>query len=116
MGLAKLPQVGYGLVMDTWRWNVFEKEDAVKGWNHNWWKLHHDYIGVTQPDGYNIEEETAMDAAGKFHIIDNIPYIRYFFGSFLQIQFYESMCNAAGWNDMHSCKIRGSKSAGQLLW
>lgn len=116
-GLAKLPQVGYGLVMDLWRWNVFENEDAVSLWNQNWWDLHHEYLGVTKPAGYKIREDNVMDAAGKFHIIDNIPYIRYFLGSFLQVQFYEAMCTAAGWkNDMHACQIRGSKDAGQLLW
>lgn len=93
IGLAKLPQVGYGLIMDLWRWNVFENADAVPAWNDNWWKLNYELLGISKPEGYgqNETDNDGLDAAGKFHIIDNIPYIRYFMASFLQIQFYEAM-------------------------
>lgn len=118
-GLAKIPQVGYGLVMDMWRWKIFVNEKDASQWNREWWSLHHSILGVSKPSPSAlgpVRESDLLDAAGKFHIIDNIPYIRYFFASFLQIQLYESMCEAAGWRDMHACKIRGSKAAGQRLW
>lgn len=120
-GLAKLPQIGFGLIMDLWRWELFENPNRVSEWNDLWWQLNENFLGVTKPHpDYNVNGE-GLDAAGKFHIIDNIPYIRYFLGSFLQLQFYEAMCqqtySSSSWNgDMHHCQIRGSKRAGSLLW
>ena len=37
-----------------------------------------------------------FDAAGKFHISNNVPYIRYFISFIVQFQFYEKMCIKAG--------------------
>lgn len=118
-GLAKLPQIGFGLIMDMWRWDIFEQADKVTKWNDLWWQLNEKYLGITKPaPDYNDKGE-GLDAAGKFHIIDNIPYIRYFFASFLQLQFYESMCAATGTEfngNLQNCRIRGSTQAGQILW
>lgn len=117
-GLAKLPQIGFGLIMDLWRWEIFENPDRVSEWNDLWWRMHETFLGITKPTpDYNLKGE-ALDAAGKFHIIDNIPYIRYFLASFLQLQFYEAMCKQEpNWKgNLHDCQIRGSKRAGELLW
>ncbi|ODM97383.1 Angiotensin-converting enzyme [Orchesella cincta] len=116
-GLAKLPQIGFGLLMDLWRWEVFENPDKVLQWNDVWWEMNEQFLGITKPfPGYNTKD--GLDAAGKFHIIDNIPYIRYFLASFLQLQFYESMCKATeNWDgNLHTCRIKGSKPAGAVLW
>lgn len=118
-GLAKLPQIGYGLIMDLWRWKIFENPDKVTEWNDWWWQLNEEFLGITKPrPDYNVNGD-GLDAAGKFHVIDNIPYIRYFLASFLQVQFYEAMCKASDerWDgNLHRCEIKGSKEAGELLW
>jgi hypothetical protein len=72
-GLAKLPQVGFGLIMDMWRWKVFENEDAVTSWNSIWWSLNYEFLGISSPEGYQILGQDKLDPAGKFHIIDNVP-------------------------------------------
>ncbi|CAL8109844.1 unnamed protein product [Orchesella dallaii] len=116
-GLAKLPQIGFGLLMDLWRWEVFENPNRVLQWNDVWWEMNEQFLGITKPfPGYNTKD--GLDAAGKFHIIDNIPYVRYFLASFLQLQFYEAMCKATeDWDgNLHTCRLKGSKPAGAVLW
>jgi len=73
VGLAKLPQVGFGLIMDLWRWKVFENEGDVKSWNSIWWSLNNEFLGISEPSGYDIHGEEKLDPAGKFHVIDNVP-------------------------------------------
>jgi len=100
--------------MDLWRWGIFESKSSASTWNEFWWDLNYEYLGVWKPQGVPLTD--GLDATGKFHIIDNVPYMRYFLASFLQLQFFQAMCEAGGQNNMHTCQLRGSKEAGQLLW
>ena len=116
IALARLPQIGFGLVMDLWRWYIFENEDKPETWNEQWWKLHEELLGISPPTGYNTE---GLDATGKYHIVQNIPYIRYFLSSFLQLQFFEALCRHGGkeeLRDLHECQLRGNEKAGTRLW
>ena len=64
-----------------------------------------------------------FDAAGKFHIPNNTPYIRYYVSHILQYQFYEKMCIEAGQYDpenpesdpLYKCDFYRSKPAGDAL-
>jgi hypothetical protein len=60
--LAKLPQVSFGLIVDLWRWKVFENDEYAIHWNELWWRLNLEYLGVTPPKGYESE---GLDALGK---------------------------------------------------
>ncbi|KAG8245216.1 hypothetical protein J6590_009294 [Homalodisca vitripennis] len=119
MALNKLPQLAFGLVVDKWRWAVMRGLVHPSHYNRAWWALHTEYMGVRPP---TTRSDADFDPAIKFHIIDNTPYIRYYLGAFLQMQFLESMCRAALPDNrtdipfpLHHCDIYGSYQAGSLL-
>ena len=66
-----------------------------------------------------------FDAAGKYHIPNNTPYIRYFVSFIVQFQFYEKMCIEAGQYDpadlsenaspLYKCDFFNSIKAGDIL-
>src|SRR2546430_12869826 len=52
----------------------------------------------------------AFDAAAKFHIANNVPYMRYFLARILQYQFYKAACEQVGWKGpLHRCSFYGAK-------
>ena len=53
----------------------------------------------------------------KFHVPDNTPYMPYFLSGFLQVQFFEAMCEAdhGADYDLHKCDLYNSKRAGSRL-
>ena len=63
IGLFKLPQIAFGLVLDLWRWKIFEKEDDFPEWNKLWWELNDEFLGVKVPHGYT--NHGGLDALGK---------------------------------------------------
>jgi len=66
LALAKLPQISFGLIVDLWRWKVFENEEKVGDWNEYWWDLNRDFMGIEPPEGYFSQ---GLDALGKCKII-----------------------------------------------
>ena len=58
-----------------------------------------------------------LDALAKFHVPDNTPYMPYFLSGFLQVQFFEAMCEAdhGADYDLHKCDLYNSKRAGSRL-
>ena len=63
-----------------------------------------------------------FDAAGKYHIPNNTPYIRYFVSFIVQFQFYEKMCLEAGEyvpsdpsKPLYKCDFFNSEEAGAKL-
>ncbi|CAG7704505.1 unnamed protein product [Allacma fusca] len=97
--------------MDLWRWYVYENENSPETWNTYWWQLNYEFLGISPPTGYTTE---GLDATGKYHVMENIPYIRYFLASFLQLQFFEALCE--DYENIHDCQLRGNKKAGARLW
>lgn len=67
--------------------------------------------------------ENDFDAAAKFHIVNDVEYIRYFISNVIQFQFHRALCIVAGDftpNDseskpLHQCDITSSPEAGHLL-
>ncbi len=56
----------------------------------------------------------AFDPGAKFHIANNVPYLRYFLAYILQFQFYEAACKAAGWEGpLHRCSLYGNEEVGR---
>jgi peptidyl-dipeptidase A len=106
-GVAFLP---FGLLVDKWRWLVFAGELTPATYNEGWWKLRTQYQGVRAPSARPSE---AFDAAAKFHISNNVPYMRYFLARILQFQFYKAACEQVGWKGpLHRCSFYGAKDAG----
>lgn len=114
--LMKLPLIPYSLVIDKWRWELFRGDIDSTTANQRWWQLRMKYQGVKAPIP---RTENDFDPGAKYHIPDNTPYIRYFIGSFIQVQFHRALCMESNKEnpptELHKCSIYGSQRAGNLL-
>lgn len=111
--LEKIAFLPFGLMIDQWRWKVFSGEVTPENYNEAWWKLRHDYQGVSSPD---VRPADAFDPGAKYHIPAGVPYMRYFLARILQFQFHKALCDAAGFQGpLHKCSIYGNKAAGAKL-
>jgi peptidyl-dipeptidase A len=109
-GVSFLP---FGLMVDKWRWGVFNGEIPTDQYNKGWWDLREKYQGVKAP----VERsESDFDPGAKYHVPGNTPYSRYFLARILQFQFHRELCKISG-NEgpLHRCSIYGNKEAGAKL-
>nr|XP_039267513.1 angiotensin-converting enzyme-like isoform X1 [Styela clava] len=111
--LDKIAFLPFGYLIDKWRWDVFSQDSAAKNLNQDWWQYRTKYQGVAPP----VERaEDDFDPAAKFHVSNNVPYIRYFVSFIVQFQFYKSMCDEAGYvGPLYKCDFNGSVEAGTKL-
>jgi len=109
-GVSFLP---FGLLVDKWRWGVFNGEIPTDQYNKGWWDLREKYQGVKAP----VERtEADFDPGAKYHVPGNTPYSRYFLARILQFQFHRELCKTAGnTGPLHRCSIYGNKEAGAKL-
>lgn len=109
-GVSFLP---FGLLVDKWRWGVFNGEIPADKYNQAWWELREKYQGVQAPID---RTENDFDPGAKYHVPGNTPYSRYFLARILQFQFHRELCAIAG-NEgpLHRCSIYGNKEAGAKL-
>ena len=111
--LEKIAFLPFGLLIDEWRWHVFDGTIAPENYNAEWWKLRESLQGVSAPEP---RDETHFDAGAKYHVPGNTPYLRYFIARILQFQFHKALCDAAGFKGpLYECSIFNSKEAGQKL-
>ena len=111
--LDKIAFLPFGLLIDKWRWGVFNQDIKPEDYNAAWWKLRADYQGIMPPVERTEED---FDPGAKYHIPANTPYARYFLARILQFQFHKALCDAAGHEGpLHTCSIYGSKEAGKKL-
>jgi peptidyl-dipeptidase A len=111
--LEKLAFLPFGLVIDQWRWQVFNGQITPDQYNAAWWKLREQYQGVApvSPRG-----EEFFDPGAKYHVPSNTPYARYFLASVLQFQFHRALSKTAGCTTpIHRCSIYGNAAAGEKL-
>jgi peptidyl-dipeptidase A len=114
MALAKVSFLPFGLMIDRWRWGVFDGSIAPDQYNQAWWDLKAKYQGVApvSPRG-----EEFFDAGAKYHVPGNTPYTRYFLSHVLQFQFYKSLCDAAGHEGpLYTCNFANNPEAGKRYW
>lgn len=114
MALAKVAFLPFGLMIDRWRWGVFDGSITPEHYNQAWWDLKARYQGVAPatPRG-----EAFFDPGAKYHVPGNTPYTRYFLAHILQFQFYKALCEAAGHTGpLHQCSFYGNPAAGKKLW
>jgi peptidyl-dipeptidase A len=114
MALAKVAFLPFGLMIDRWRWGVFDGSIKPDRYNQAWWDLKAKYQGVAPaaPRG-----EEFFDPGAKYHVPGNTPYTRYFLSHVLQFQFYKALCDAAGYQGpLYECSFYGNKAAGQKFW
>ena len=111
--LDKIAFLPFGLLIDEWRWRVFDGSVTPENYNAAWWKLREELQGVSAPE---TRDETHFDAGAKYHVPGNTPYLRYFIARILQFQFHKALCDAAGHQGpLHECSIYQSKAAGEKL-
>ena len=112
-GMDKLAFLPFGLLVDRWRWGVFDGSIKPAGYNDAWTALRLQYQGITPPVD---RPDDAFDPGAKYHIPGNTPYTRYFLARILQFQFYKAACDIAGWQGpLHRCTFFGNKEVGNRL-
>jgi peptidyl-dipeptidase A len=111
--LEKVAFLPFGLLVDTWRWEVFSGQVKPDQYNKAWWDLRLKYQGIIPPVQ---RSEADFDPGAKFHVPGNVPYMRYFLARILQFQFQRALCREAGYSGpLHRCSIYGNKVAGERL-
>ncbi len=111
--MDKVAFLPFGLLIDKWRWGVFDGSIPTGGYQAGWDKLRLEYQGIVPPV---TRDETRFDPGAKYHIPNNTPYARYFLARVLQFQFYKAACDQAGWKGpLHRCSFFGNKEVGARL-
>ncbi|XP_066138064.1 angiotensin-converting enzyme-like isoform X2 [Euwallacea fornicatus] len=119
LGLSKITFLPFGYLMDLWRWDVFSEKTKPEDYNCKWWELREKFQGLEPPEDRSEED---FDPAGKYHIIADVPYLRYFISFVIQYQFHRALCEKAGQYDpnnaekpLHECDIYENTVAGNVL-
>ncbi|WP_336986260.1 M2 family metallopeptidase [Altererythrobacter aquiaggeris] len=111
--MDKVAFLPFGLLVDKWRWGVFDGSITPDQYNTAWHGLKEQYQGITPPVARPAD---AFDPGAKYHIPGNTPYSRYFLARILQFQFYKAACDQAGWKGpLHRCSFYGNKEVGKNL-
>ncbi len=111
--MDKVAFLPFGLLIDKWRWNVFNGSVQPNEYNKAWNDLRLEYQGIVPPVPRSEEH---FDPGAKYHIPGNTPYTRYFLARILQFQFYKAACEQAGWTGpLHRCSFYNNKEVGQRL-
>ena len=114
MALSNVAFMPFGLLIDRWRWGVFDGSITPDHYNQAWWDLKAKYQGVAP---VSERGEEFFDPGAKYHVPANTPYTRYFLARVLQFQFYKALCDAAGHTGpLHSCSFAGNTEAGAKYW
>ena len=111
--MDKVAFLPFGLLVDKWRWGVFDGSITPANYNEAWHDLKLEYQGITPPVDRPAD---AFDPGAKYHIPGNTPYTRYFLARILQFQFYKAACDQAGWEGpLHRCSFYGNEEVGRNL-
>ena len=111
--MDKVAFLPFGLLVDKWRWGVFDGSITPANYNKAWTDLRLQYQGIIPPVA---RSEADFDPGAKYHIAGNTPYMRYFLARILQFQFYKAACDISGWKGpLHRCSIYGNKEVGKRL-
>jgi peptidyl-dipeptidase A len=111
--MDKIAFLPFGLLVDRWRWGVFDGSIPASSYNTAWNDLRLAYQGIVPP----VERtEVQFDPGAKFHIPSNTPYARYFLAALLQFQLYKAACDQSGWmGPLHRCSFYGNQEVGRRL-
>jgi peptidyl-dipeptidase A len=109
--MDKVAFLPFGLLVDKWRWQVFDGTLSPDQYNDGWWALRTQYQGIRPPSN---RPSDAFDAGAKYHIPGNTPYMRYFLAHILQFQFHKAACDQAGFEGpLHQCSVYGNEEVGK---
>jgi peptidyl-dipeptidase A len=111
--MDKVAFLPFGLLVDKWRWGVFNGSITPATYNKGWTDLRRQYQGIVPPVERGADR---FDPGAKYHIPATTPYTRYFLARILQFQFYKAACDTAGWKGpLHRCSFYGNKEVGNRL-
>jgi peptidyl-dipeptidase A len=111
--MDKVAFLPFGLLVDKWRWGVFDGSIPPENYNGAWTDLRLEYQGILPPVQ---RSEANFDPGAKYHIPATTPYTRYFLAAMLQFQFYKAACDTAGWKGpLHRCSFFDNKEVGKKL-
>jgi len=111
--MDKVAFLPFGLLIDRWRWNVFDGSIKPADYNTAWTEMRLRYQGIAPPSERGPD---AFDPGAKYHVPGNVPYTRYFLARVLQFQFYQAACKLSGWKGpLHRCSFYGNKAVGEKL-
>jgi len=111
--LGNVAFLPFGMLVDRWRWDVFDGTIPTAEYNAGWWRLRTELQGIGAPSERGEEH---FDPGAKYHIPGNTPYLRYFFAQVLQFQLHQAMCEASGHEGpLHTCSVYGSEAAGEPM-
>lgn len=72
MALERVAFLPFGLLIDKWRWDVYDGNVTKENWNERWWHYRRTIQGLSAP----VERAaTDFDPGAKFHIPGNSQYI-----------------------------------------
>lgn len=72
MALERIAFMPFGLLIDKWRWEVFNGTIGPDQWNTRWWELRKEYQQIVPP---TERGEEFFDPGAKYHIPANSQYI-----------------------------------------
>jgi peptidyl-dipeptidase A len=111
--MDKVAFLPFGLLVDKYRWGLFDGSIPMASANKGWTDLRLKYQGIVSPVP---RDEGDFDAGAKYHVPGNTPYTRYFLARILQFQFFKAACDIAGWKGpLHRCSFYGNKEVGKRL-
>ncbi|QLC21580.1 M2 family metallopeptidase [Parasphingopyxis sp. CP4] len=111
--MDKVAFLPFGLLIDRWRWGVFDGSITPDNYNAAWNEMRLRYQGITPP---TERSEENFDPGAKYHVPNNVSYTRYFLARILQFQFYQAACEQAGWDGpLHRCSFYGNEEVGERL-
>lgn len=111
--MDKVAFLPFGLLLDRYRWGLYDGSIPEAAINTGWNELRRDYQGIVPPVERSAD---GFDAGAKYHIPGNVSYTRYFLARLLQFQFYKAACDTAGWKGpLHRCSFYGNKDVGTKL-
>jgi len=119
MALERIAFLPFGYLVDKFRWDVYSNVTSMENMNCHWWKLRHEIQGLKPPTKRSYKD---FDAGAKYHVANDVGYVRYFTAFIYEFQFYRALCLASGQYDpknkkkpLHRCNFYGSHAAGDKL-
>nr|XP_042907536.1 angiotensin-converting enzyme [Parasteatoda tepidariorum] len=108
--LSKFVLLPFALTVELWRYALFSHQidDIIK----KWWDYRKAFQGIEPPDDESAE---LFEPGSKYHILNNIPYMRYFVSRFLEHEFMEGLCDTSGAKNDPFCCFITSHVAGERL-
>jgi len=111
--MDKVAFLPFGLLIDRYRWSLFDGSVAPADYNTAWTDIRREYQGIVPPVDRPAD---GFDPGAKYHVPGNVSYTRYFLARLLQFQFYKAACDQAGWNGpLHRCSFYGNEQVGENL-